>query len=135
MDNKIHLEIITPDRVLVKDEVDSIIIPGSQGEFQVFAGHTPFLTDLAIGRVAYVKEGKRFFLSISGGFCEVMPNRILILARTAETPEMIDKNRAEAARDRAVGRISSKKETKIDETRAHNALLRALNRIDTTGMM
>ena len=135
MDNRIHLEIITPDRILVKDEVDSVAIPGSQGEFQVYAGHTPFLTDLAVGRVTFIKEGKRTTISISGGFCEVMPDTILILARTAETPDMIDKNRAESARDRAMGRISSKAETKIDEARARLALLRALNRLEISKLI
>jgi len=135
MDNKIHLEVITPDRALVKDDVDSAVIPGARGEFQVYRGHTPFLTDLAIGRVSYVKEGNRTYVSISGGFCEVMPDRVLVLARTAETPAMIDKDRAQASRDRAMERIASKSETKIDEERARFALLRALNRLETSEMV
>ena len=128
-DKRFLLEVITPERVLVSEEVDMVIIPGTQGEFQVYTGHTPFLTDLAVGLVSFDNKGKRSHICISGGFCEVTPTRTVILARTAETPEMIDKARAQSARDRAMQRLASKDTVSIDEARARLALFRALNRL------
>ena len=133
-DKRFLLEIITPERVLVSEEVDTIIIPGTQGEFQIYYGHTPFLTDVAIGRISYDNGGKRSYLCISGGFCEVTPTRTLILARTAETTEMVDKERAQAARDRAMKRLADKASVPIDEARARLALFRAINRISVADM-
>ena len=133
-DKRFLLEIVTPDKVLVSEKVDSVTIPGTQGEFQVYAGHTPFLTDLAVGRVFFDTGGKRIYICISGGFCEVTPNRTLILARTAETPGMIDKARAQAARDRASNRLATKDTGYIDEARARLALLRSLNRLGIAEM-
>ncbi|MFA6471606.1 MAG: F0F1 ATP synthase subunit epsilon [Candidatus Latescibacterota bacterium] len=129
-----RLEIITPERVLVSEDVDSVVAPGSQGEFQILPGHTHFLTSLKIGHVVFDKKGKKNFLSISGGFCEVMPSRTVILARTAETSDSIDKARALAAKERAAKRLASKKEITIDEERAKIALLRALNRLQIAEM-
>ena len=88
-----HLEIITPEKVLVSGEIDSLEAPGVDGEFQILAGHTPFLTGLIIGPVIYSKSGKKKFVSISGGFCEVMRRRTVILAHTAELYHEIDKSR------------------------------------------
>ena len=134
MDERIRLEVITPERILLSEDVYSTLIPGVEGEFQVYAGHTPFLTDLAVGRIVYMLGGSRSSLCISGGFCEVTPSRILVLARTAETPEMIDRARAEAARDRAKKRLAEKKAAPIDEARAKLALLRATARIETASL-
>jgi F-type H+-transporting ATPase subunit epsilon len=131
----IQLEIVTSDRQLVSEEVESVTIPGSLGEFQVFYGHTPLLTALDIGHVVYDKGGKRTVVCISGGFCEVAPDHILILARTAETLEMIDRARAEAARNRAQKRLEEKGAVSIDEERARLALLRALNRLGAVDMI
>jgi len=129
-----RLEIITPERVLVSEDVDSVVAPGSQGEFQVLPGHTHFLTNLKIGSVVFDKRGKKNFLSISGGFCEVMPSRTVILARTAEVSDSIDKARAQAAKERATKRLASKKDAAIDEERAKIALFRALNRLNVADM-
>ena len=124
-----RLEIITPERVLVSEDVDSIVAPGVQGEFQILPGHTQFLTSLKVGPLVYDKSGKKYFLSVSGGFCEVMPTRTVILARTAEPADSIDKARAQAAKERATKRLAAKKEAPIDEERAKLALFRALNRL------
>ena len=124
-----RLDIITPERVLVSEDVDSVVAPGSLGEFQVLPGHTQFLTILKIGPLVYDKSGKKYYLSVSGGFCEVMPTRTVILARTAETADSVDKARAQAAKERASKRLASKKEIVIDEERAKLALFRALNRL------
>ncbi len=127
----LRLDIITPEKTVVSEDVNWVLAPGEMGEFQIFAEHTPYLTGLQIGQVVYDKEGERKVLSISGGFCEVMPDRMLILAHTAERPETIDRDRAEAARDRASNRLSKKDAFPVDEARARLSLMRAINRIKT----
>lgn len=129
-----HFEIITPEKVLISEEIDSLEAPGIDGEFQILADHTPFLTSLKTGQVTYTHSGKKKFISISGGFCEVMPDRSVILAPTAELSHEIDKKRAEAARDRADERLKAKDNTSIDSERARMALLRALNRLRVSDM-
>ena len=125
----LRLDVITPERLVVSVDVNWVLAPGEAGEFQVFQEHTPFLTGLQLGQVTYDQDGTLNILSVSGGFCEVMPDRVLILAHTAERAENIDRARAEAARDRANDRLTHKDTVAIDEMRARMALQRAINRI------
>jgi len=125
----LNLKIITPERILVSEDVDSFETIGTDGEFQVLAGHTPFLTGLKIGHVSYMKSGHKNYISISGGFCEVKYNTAVILAHTAEQAAKIDKARAENAKKRAERRLEKKGDPSIDEERARLALFRALNRL------
>ena len=133
-DYTFHFEIITPEKVLVSEEIDFFEAPGIEGEFQILADHTPFLTGLTIGQVTHSKSGKKTFISISGGFCEVMPKKTVILAHTSELSHEIEKSRAEEARDRAKKRIESTEESSVDTARARAALLRALNRLKVAEM-
>ncbi len=84
MENTFHLDIITPEKTVVSEDVESVEAPGVDGEFQILVGHTPFLTGLTGGPVIFSKSGKKSSVSISGGFCEVMPNKTIILSQTAE---------------------------------------------------
>ncbi len=134
-DSTFHLEIITPEKILVSDEVDSVEVPGAYGEFQVLAGHTPFLTSLKTGSVTLIKGIKKSYLSISGGYFEVMPEKATILAQTAESADEIDNARAEAAQKRAQKRIDDEQnDESIDVNRAKLALMRAINRISVAEM-
>jgi F-type H+-transporting ATPase subunit epsilon len=102
--------------------------PGSLGEFGVLSGHTPFMTSLKIGAVRYVdKAGKERFVFVSGGFAEALPNKVTILADSAERRKDIDIERAKAALARAEERLA--KEGDIDFARARAALARAILRI------
>ena len=136
-DNLFHLEIITPEKVLVSGDTDSIEAPGVDGEFQILAGHTPFLTGLTTGPVIFHKSGKKTFVSISGGFCEIQPQKTIVLAHTAELSHEIDKARAEEAKKRAQTRLESKDKPSsddIDIERAQAALYRAVNRLKIAEM-
>ncbi|MBT4484080.1 MAG: F0F1 ATP synthase subunit epsilon [Candidatus Latescibacteria bacterium] len=124
-----HFEIITPEKVLLSEEIDSLEAPGVDGEFQIFADHTPFLTGLDAGQVTCTHRNQKKYISVSGGFCEVMPDKSVILAQTAELANEIDKKRAESARDRAKKRMEAKDDPSIDSERARMALLRALTRL------
>jgi len=124
-----HLEIVTPEITVLSEDVDSFEATGTQGEFQILAGHTPFLTGLRIGHVVYSKSGQTKYVSISGGFCEVKENRAVIIAHTAENASEIDRARAEEAKKRAQSRLEVKDNSNIDQERAKLALFRALNRL------
>ena len=104
---KIHLEIVTPERVVVSEDVDSVNAPGALGEFGVLPGHTPMLTTLTIGRVSYRAGGRTTDLAIAWGYAEVGPEKVTILADTAERLDEIDIERAEAALKAAQERIAA----------------------------
>ena len=94
---------MTPDKLIVHEQVDEVEIPGAEGYFGVLPGHTPLLASLAVGELWYRKGQEKTYLSIAFGFAEVLPDRVTILAQLAERAEEIDVARAEAARKRARG--------------------------------
>lgn len=123
----IELQIVTPDRLLVKEQVDEVQIPGSEGYFGVLPGHTPLLAALSAGELWFRQGQEKTYLAISFGFAEVLPDRVTILARVAEKASEIDVERAEAARQRAEERLTQKAD--VDLERARAALLKALARL------
>lgn len=129
---KIRLEIVSPDRLLLSDEVDEVTIPGSEGYLGILPGHLPLLTTLGIGIISYHKGTQKFVFSVSGGFAEVLPDRVIIMADNVERPEEIDVQRAQEAKERAEKTLASKES--IDVERAMAALLRATTRIQVAQM-
>jgi F-type H+-transporting ATPase subunit epsilon len=128
---RIELLIVTPDRLLVHEQVDEVQIPGSEGYFGVLPGHTPLLAALTVGELWYRKGQERTHLSISFGFAEVLPDRVSILARLAERADEIDVGRAEAARKRAEGRLKQPL-SDVDYERARIALQKSLVRLEVS---
>jgi F-type H+-transporting ATPase subunit epsilon len=127
----IHLEIVTPERRLVSEVADEVVLPGSEGSLGVLPGHTPLLTTLGIGELTYRRGGDRRYLAIAWGFAEVLPDRVSILAEIAERAEGIDRERAAAARDRALQRLRERA-AETDFKRAQIALQKALIRIQVS---
>ena len=127
-DNTITLTIVTPERSVVKDEVDELQIPGAEGYFGVLPGHAPLFSELKVGEVSYRKGDRWTFLSVAWGFVEVLPNQVRILAETAERAQEIDLDRAMRAKQRAEERISRGGD-ELDYSRALVALERAVIRI------
>lgn len=126
----IDLQIVTPSRLIVQEQVDEVQIPGSEGYFGVLPGHTPLLASLAVGELWYRKGQEKTYLAIAGGFAEVLPDRVTILAQLAERADDIDVERAEAARRRAEERLTHKPGADaIDFDRARASLLRSLTRL------
>lgn len=124
-----HLEIITPTRVVFRDEATSLSAPGVEGGFQVLHNHAPFLTVLEPGELKVKdKDGNDTLYATSGGFVEVNANRVVVLADAVEKASEIDVQRAEAAKARAEERLQ-KRGAGVDIERAHAALARALNRL------
>lgn len=125
----IDLQVVTPDRLIVRERVDEVQIPGSQGYFGVLPGHTPLLAALAVGELWYRKGEEKTYLSIVHGFAEVLPERVTILARLAERAEEIDVARAEAARKRAEERLAHSRPDEVDYERARLALMKSVVRL------
>ena len=126
----IDLQIVTPGRMFVHEQVDEVEIPGVGGYFGVLPGHTPLLAELSVGELWYRKGQDKTYLSIAYGFAEVLPERVTILAQLAERAEEIDAERAEAARIRAAQRLEKKSE--VDYERARVALSKSLTRLQVS---
>jgi F-type H+-transporting ATPase subunit epsilon len=135
----VKFELATPSRMLVSTDVDEVVAPGVEGYFGVLPGHAPLLTTLGSGEVTYRTGRSEQYLLVAGGFAEVQPDRVIILAEVAESPEEIDRARAERARQRAELRLSGRHpqgnedEGEIDFNRALAALARALARSMVAG--
>lgn len=123
---KIRLDIVTPERLLLSEEVDEVTIPGSEGYLGILPGHLPLLTLLGTGVLSYRKGSQKVIFASSGGFAEVLPDRVIITGSAIERPEEIDVARARAAKDSAERQLTSK-DVDVDATMA--ALKRAQARI------
>jgi len=131
MAGNIRLEVVTPEKYVVDEEVQIAVAPGSLGEFGVLIGHTPFLTTLKTGEMHYTDaSGAQRYVFVSGGFAEALPDKLTVLAESAERQKDIDVDRAKAAMERAQERLAQQgKAEDIDFSRAKAALERALHRI------
>ena len=126
---KIHLEIVTPEKQLFSGTVDAVTVPANTGYLGVLPGYAPLLGELGIGEISYKTGNRTEYLSCSNGFVEVLPDRVVILAQMAEAASNIDLKRAEEAKARAEKRLSSK-DSNVDFARAQLAMLRAISRIN-----
>ena len=132
----IHLEVVTPEKIVVSEEAQIVASPGSEGEFGVLSGHTPFLTSLKTGIIRYTDaSGKEHYVFVSGGFAEALPDKVTILAESAEINTDIDINRAKEALTRAEKRLAEERTREdIDFARARASLERATVRIRVAGL-
>ena len=125
---RIKLEIVTAERQTFADEVNAIIAPGVEGQLGILPHHAPLMTMLQPGEIILKKDGEETYLFVSGGFLEVRPDKVIILADACEHCEEIDIARAEEAKLRAEERIHSKS-SEADYSRAEAALRRSVSRI------
>jgi F-type H+-transporting ATPase subunit epsilon len=124
----IHLDIITAEREMLSEDVEIVLAPGTEGQLGILPRHAPLLTGLQAGELCYRKDGQLISMVITGGFMEVIPTRVTVLADAAERADDIDIARAEAARQRALARMDDKSDT-VDAGRARIALMRATVRL------
>jgi F-type H+-transporting ATPase subunit epsilon len=132
-----HLDVVTPDRVVLSEEVASLVAPGAQGYLGVLPHHVPLVTELGIGTLTYRGvSGPSGTLAVSGGFMEVGGERTTVLADAAERAEEIDAERARRARDRARERLHTLTDRgePAELAEAHAALARAVNRLKVAGL-
>jgi len=122
-----QLEIVTAERVILSEEVDQVVVPGAAGRMGILARHEPLMTSLIPGELDIIRRGERTPYAISGGFMEVLPDRVSILADTVERADEIDESRAEAARQRAeqlMRERRSDQELAIAEAQLRRAMIR-----------
>lgn len=123
------LSIVTPERQIVREAVDEVEVPGSEGYFGVLPGHTPLLATLGIGTLWYRQGSEKHYVAIAEGFAEVLPDRVTVLATVAERAEDVDVERARGAKARAEERLA-RPAADADHARARAALARASARLD-----
>jgi F-type H+-transporting ATPase subunit epsilon len=125
----IELQIVTPERHVLQETVQSVEIPGKEGYLGVLPGHAPLLTELGVGILAYRKGSENRFLTVIGGYAEVLPDRVIVLAEISEKAEEIDVPRSKAAHDRAQAELSKAGAGSAEWEREKLALDRALIRM------
>ena len=127
---KILLEIVTPDRALVREEVDEVVVPAFDGYLGVLPGHTPLLATLKVGELWYRQGQEKHYLVVAFGFLEVLPDHVTVLAQVSERPEEIDVQRAERAKQRAEERLAQPSApADLDFERARIAMMKSLIRL------
>jgi F-type H+-transporting ATPase subunit epsilon len=129
MADTFQLEIVTPEKRVVDTTAEEVQIPGKNGYLGVLPGHAPLITELAIGEISYHAGGKEEFLAVAGGFAEVLPDKVTVLAETAERPSEIDVDRARKSKQRAEQRLTSG-DTNVDVERALSAIQKADTRLE-----
>jgi F-type H+-transporting ATPase subunit epsilon len=132
MADTFQLEVVTPEKILVRDTAEEIQIPGKDGFLGVLPGHAPLITELAIGEISYKRGGETHRLSVAWGFAEVLPDRVTILAETAEKASEINVQRAEVAKTQAAQALANPAPD-LNYAEAENALKRAETRLEVAG--
>ncbi len=127
---KVKLEVVTPAKLVLRREVDMVVLPGMEGEFGVLIGHAPLLSGIVPGELRYTSGAEKGFMALSAGFAEVFGNRVSVLVDAAEMSAEVDVERAQKALSRASERLRQDRSNKeIDFLRAENAMKRAMARI------
>jgi F-type H+-transporting ATPase subunit epsilon len=129
MANELQLEIVTPERRLLSEQVNSVTVPGRGGELGILPGHAPLISELQTGVLSYEEDGTTFSLHVSGGFVEVNDDRVSVLAEVAERPEEIDAASARAARDQLEKQMNSGSGSEADFEKTKTELERATVRL------
>jgi len=129
MADTFQLEIVTPEKKVVDTSAQEVQIPGKNGYLGVLPGHAPLITELAVGEITFRENSTEQHLAVAWGFAEVLPNKVTILAESAERPSEIDVARARKAKERAEQRLTSG-DTAVNVDRALDALHRAESRIE-----
>src|ERR1700686_3682888 len=118
MADQLQLEVVTPERRVLSEPVNSVTVPGRGGEMQILPGHAALISELQAGVLSYTEDGSSAQLHVSGGFVEVNDDRIAVLAEVAERPEEIDADRARLAREHTEKQLSSSSGSQTDFEKA-----------------
>ena len=130
MADNLQLTIVTPEKMVVTEEVDQVNVPGVGGDMGILYDHAPILTTLRPGKVSYQQDTETIFLVVSGGYLEVTDNRVIVLAETAEFLDEIDRTRAKAARGKAEEMLANANLTDEEFAKAQKKLFRAVARLE-----
>ena len=132
MADELFLEIVTPEKLAFSGAVDDVTVPGSEGEFGVLRGHASLLSAVDIGELSYLRDGKRVFYAVNTGYAEVTGAKVTVLVETAERADLIDKARAQRAKENAEAKLAKAAKEDEDYNRARIALARAITRISVS---
>lgn len=132
MADTFQLEIVTPEKKVVETAAVEAQIPGKNGYLGILPGHAPLITELSVGEITYRTDSTEHVLAVAWGFAEVLPDKVTILAETAERPSEINADRARQAKERAEQRLTGSN-TEVDVDRALDSLHRAETRLDVAG--
>src|SRR5204862_1952306 len=127
---RIDLELVTPERPVVRAAVIGVSLPGKEGYLGILPGHAPLLSELKAGELSYTQDDATHYVAVSWGFAEVLPDRVIVLVHTSERAEEIDVERARQAKGRAEERLSKPSDPDVDRERAQAALERAMTRLE-----
>ena len=135
-ENKLHLSIVTPERLVLDEDVDQVNVPGVEGDLGILYDHAPLLTTMRPGRFSYELSGEKgreaIHMIVSGGYLEVTDNRVIVLAEAVEFLDEIDKERAKASLMKAEEALSNTDLSDDEFTEAQNRLFRAIARLEPT---
>jgi F-type H+-transporting ATPase subunit epsilon len=127
---ELHLEVVTPEKVMVSEAVEIVVAPGTLGEFGILKGHVPFLSGIVPGEIRYTSNGQTKHLAVANGFAEVSGDKVSVLVDAAEKADEIDLERARQAMERAKERLAKGRGAEdVDFLRAELALKRAIARV------
>jgi F-type H+-transporting ATPase subunit epsilon len=131
MADELRLEIVTPEKMVFAGVLDEVTIPGTEGEFGVLRGHASLLSSVDIGTLSFSREQKKVRYALNTGYAEVTASKVTVLVETAERSDLIDRERAQRAKERAEEKLAklSKENEEFEKTRL--ALLRAIARLNT----
>ena len=137
MPDRLELEVVTPEKLVLRESVDEVIVPGLGGELGILPDHTPLISQIQSGVLTYRKGTEKKSLHVSGGFVEILPERVSVLAEVAEIPEEIDYKRAQEAKVRAEKQLASSgqanvsgQDAQVDLEQVKEKLQKAINRIE-----
>ena len=133
MAEQLQLDVVTPERRVLSEQVNSVTVPGRGGEMGILPGHAPLISELQTGVLSYNEDGTTFQLHVSGGFIEVNDDHVSVLAEIAERPEEIDAARARMVREQTEKQLSSWSGTEEDFERARAKLERSMVRLQLAG--
>ncbi|MFY9909727.1 MAG: F0F1 ATP synthase subunit epsilon [Candidatus Sulfotelmatobacter sp.] len=128
MADTFQLEIVTPEKKVLDTQAEEVQIPGKNGYLGILPGHAPLITELAVGEIKFHAGGEEQRLAVAWGFAEVLPDKVTVLAESAERPSEIDVERARKAKERAEQRLTSG-DMNVDVERALNAIHKAETRL------
>lgn len=126
------LSVVSPERLVLSEEVEEAQVPGKNGYLGILPGHAPMMTELDIGELSYRQGDRTAFLAVTWGYCEVLADQVIVLAERAERAEEVDTERAQASLERARKRLSNHQDGDTDFLRAGTSLQRALIRMQVS---
>ena len=131
-DSTFKLSVVSPERLVLSEEVEEAQVPGKNGCLGILPGHAPLMTELDIGELSYRQGDRTSYLAVTWGYCEVLSNQVIVLAERADRAEEVDRERAQASMDRANKRLANLQDPDIDFLRARTSLQRALIRVQVS---